>query len=154
MKILHSDQGVFEGGNSIFLAGPTPRNSNTQSWRPNAVQILKKYNFSGTVLIPERTDWSVQFDYLDQAEWELDSLEKASRIVFWVPRDMSNMPALTTNVEFGYWLAKTPSKILYGRPDNAPSTRYLDFLYSKHCSNLTFNSLEELLRNTVWDFLF
>lgn len=150
MKVLHSDQGLFDGGPSIFLAGPTPRDSNTLSWRLEALRILESLKFDGTVLVPERQNWSSLIDYADQIDWELDSLTKASVIAFWVPRNMANMPALTTNVEFGYWLAKSPERVLYGRPNNATNIRYLDSLYKKECpSGLVYTSLLDLLAKSV-----
>jgi hypothetical protein len=36
--------------------------------------------------------------------WEREGLIKASVIFFWIPRGLPDMPAFTTNVEFGYWL--------------------------------------------------
>ncbi len=150
MKILYSDGGLFKDDtHSIFLAGPTPRSSDVLSWRPQAIDIIQKLNYDGTVLVPERKNWESRFDYKDQIEWELDSLSKASSIVFWIPRNMKNMPALTTNVEFGYWLADTPHKILYGRPDNAEHIGYLDFLYSKHVKQPIHNDLKNLLERAV-----
>ncbi len=54
MNIIYSgDPPVFEAP-SLFLAGPTPRRAEVLSWRPEAIQILGKGRFSGTVLIPER----------------------------------------------------------------------------------------------------
>lgn len=132
MKTLYSDQGLFnQEGTSIFLGGPTPRKKEITSWRPQAVKLLESLGFSGTVLIPERQYWAVKFDYTDQVDWEEDSLSKATVILFWVPRDMETMPALTTNVEFGFWMAKDPEKVIYGRPDDAANIRYLDWLYKK-----------------------
>ena len=36
--------------------------------------------------------------------WDREGLIKASVIFFWIPRGLPDMPAFTTNVEFGYWL--------------------------------------------------
>lgn len=148
MKILYSDQEMFTGGLSIFLAGPTPRKQEVPSWRPYAVEILEKLDFQGTVLIPEREGGWAKTNYEDQAEWELAGLALCSKILFWVPREMVTMPALTTNVEFGYWLAKSPERVLYGRPDDAPSTKYLDWLYLREYNKpqaYVFHSLEWLV---------
>lgn len=129
MKILYSDQEQFTGGLSIFLAGPTPRKPEVPSWRPQAIEWLEKWDFTGTVLIPERQSGWAKANYEDQADWERAGLALCTKIAFWVPREMVTMPALTTNVEFGYWLAKTPERIIYGRPDDAFATKYLDWLY-------------------------
>lgn len=40
MKINYSDQRVIKGKQSIFLAGPTPRNKEGISWRVNACKLL------------------------------------------------------------------------------------------------------------------
>ncbi len=57
------------------------------------------------------------------------------------------MPAFTTNVEFGLYL--NSGKIVYGRPDNAPKNRYLDYIYEKEYSKKPFSSLEETLKTCV-----
>jgi len=130
MKTYFSDELLptdFDG--SVFLAGPTPRDRALKSWRPMAVEML---TFGGTFkkcFIPERKDWKVGFDYIDQVEWELEALEKCSVILFWVPRDIKTMPAFTTNVEFGMFVRD--SRSVYGRPPNAENCRYLDYVYKK-----------------------
>jgi hypothetical protein len=169
MRTLHSDEERFGGGPSIFLAGPTPRwvrrswlgsvwhgvltklglRSEVTSWRPEAVRILRELGFQGTVLIPERTDWLAQFDYTDQTEWEDAGLSGSTVTIFWVPREMKSMPALTTNVEFGEWIARTPDKVLYGRPKKAEHIRYLDWKYKKLTGRTPSKTLENLLREAV-----
>lgn len=149
MKTLYSDQPPFNGvGKSLFLAGPSPRKTEVLSWRPEALKIIESLDFDGTVLVPERRDWSSKFDYLDQVEWEEQGLRLSSIIVFWVPRELKTMIGLTTNVEFGYWMAKCPEKVIYGRPEEAQSCRYLDWMYQKETSCF-FNTLESLLTKAV-----
>jgi hypothetical protein len=46
-----------------------------------------------------------------------------------VPRDPATLPGFTTNVEFGRFVGRKPC--VYGRPDGAPHTGYLDWLYNK-----------------------
>lgn len=103
MKVFYSDQPLNLDLNlyTIFLAGPTPRSEEVKSWRPEALNILKKINFSGQVLVPEQSDKKWKNDYLDQVEWEFSGLSIANAIVFWIPRKLPEMPAFTTNVEFG-----------------------------------------------------
>src|SRR5581483_11776507 len=103
MNVIYTPEEIVTH-RSIFLAGPTPRSSHVKSWRPEAINILRESNFSGTVLVPERRDWTVKFDYIEQVEWEWKGLEDCSIIVFWVPRDLQTMPAFTTNVEFGSYV--------------------------------------------------
>lgn len=146
MKTLYADEPRFENGLSIFLAGPTPRAKDVPSWRPEAIKTLEALGFTGTVLIPERKDWSVKFEYTDQIEWEAAGLDGATAILFWVPRRMDTMPALTTNIEFGYWIAKDAAKLVYGRPDDAASVRYLDEMFKKYNGSAIPNTLEASLR--------
>ena len=124
MEILFSDQPLVIRHPSLFLAGPTPRCSHVASWRPEALDILRQLGFAGTVLVPERRDWSAKFDYLDQVEWEYAGLEACSVLTFWVPRDLERLPGFTTNVEFGRYVAS--GRVVYGRPQCAPHTSYLD----------------------------
>lgn len=115
---------------AIFLAGPTPRDSETPSWRPEALRLLEEAGYDGVVFVPESADGQFKGSYTDQVEWEERGLEMADRIVFWVPRDLRTMPAFTTNVEFGRYVQS--GKVILGRPDGAPKTRYLDWLGEKN----------------------
>ena len=132
---------------SLFLAGPTPRSSEVPSWRPQALEVLRGLGFPGTVLVPERRDWSARFDYLDQVEWEFKGLEAATVLVFWVPRRLPQLLGLTTNVEFGRYVAS--GRCLYGRSDGAAHTRYLDWLCTKLTDKTPATTLEGLLQEVV-----
>lgn len=145
MKIFTPDKSVPEiKGPRIFLAGPTPRSPDVKSWRPEALRILADLKFDGNVFVPERSDWTVQFDYYDQVEWEYDSLSLATIIAFWIPRELKSMPAFTTNVEFGLYIRQKP--VVYGRPEGAPNTRYLDWLYRKMTLRDALPNLEATLQ--------
>jgi hypothetical protein len=112
---------------SIFLAGPTPRDSQTPSWRPEALKILEGLPGLPEILavfIPEARDGSRQADYENQIAWEDRFLAVADVIAFWVPREMGSMPALTTNVEFGRYEAS--GRIVLGFPPGATHVRYLE----------------------------
>jgi len=131
---------------SIFLAGPTPRDQNTPSWRPEALRILDKLGYDGYVFIPEDRSGTFSGDYTAQVEWETAALNVADIIVFWVPRDMKTMPALTTNVEFGIWMDS--GKVVLGAPDSAVKNTYLKWW----ASNLKVpfsNSLETTLQAAI-----
>lgn len=147
MIINYSDQEVLKGTQSIFLAGPTPRDKEITSWRNEACKILEKLNFDGLVYIPEYSSWKPKADYVDQAMWERKALTHASIIVFWIPRKLPEMPAFTTNVEFGYW--SHTNKVIYGRPDNAEKIKYLDWLYKLDYNEEPINNLEELLTKAI-----
>ena len=147
MIINFSDQKVIKGEKSIFLAGPTPRNDDIESWRKYACEYLEKIGFDGVVYIPEYSNWKHKVNYLDQVMWEREALSNATIITFWIPRSIPDMPAFTTNVEFGYWIHT--GKILYGRPNGAPKNRYLDWLYKIDTEKEPFDNLNDLLTNSV-----
>lgn len=109
---------------SIFLAGPSPRGNEEYSWRPEAIEILESLGYTGTVYVPLPRDGQYHDDYDDraQANWELDQLETADVIVFWIPRDLVTLPGFTTNVEFGMFCRKNA---VLGFPMGTPKMRYL-----------------------------
>ena len=154
LTINYSDQPVEEGGQSIFLAGPTARSQELSSWRGRAVEILEKLGFTGRVYIPERRD-DPNYDYVKQLDWEWDALHAASVIVFWVPRHIDpslkslGMPGFTTNVEFGFHLQRAPEKIVYGRPKDSQKNRYLDAIYKKQTGREPMTDLESTLMEAV-----
>lgn len=115
---------------SIFLAGPTPRDQETPSWRPEALQILEELGYDGHVFIPEPHDGKWLKDYEGQVEWEDAALNQADCILFWVPRDLDTMPAFTTNDEWGYW--KSSGKVVFGAPEDAPKMAYQKHYAEKH----------------------
>ena len=147
MKINYSDQEVIKGEKSIFLAGPTPRDNNIISWRKDACKYLEERGFDGVVYVPEFSDWKPLESYNNQVMWEREALTEATVIVFWIPRKLPDMPAFTTNVEFGYWLHT--GKVLYGRPDGAVKTRYLDWLYELDYNKKPINEIEKLLDSAI-----
>jgi nucleoside 2-deoxyribosyltransferase len=147
MKIYYSDQKLpTEVTKTIFLAGPTPRDSDTKTWRTEAIEILKKLNFNGEVFIPEPSTGKFLHEYTDQIEWELTAMKMADSIIFWVPRELKKMPALTTNVEFGYWI--NSGKVVFGFPENAEKIRYLEYLAKKHNVHC-YNHLEEVVKESL-----
>lgn len=147
MIINYSDQKVIKNKKSIFIAGPTPRDENVKSWRTIACEKLSELGFDGVVYVPEYSSWKPKEDYVDQAMWEREALTEATVIMFWIPRSLPDMPAFTTNVEFGYWLHS--GKVIYGRPDNAKKIKYLDWLYKEDYNKNPINDLDELLRESI-----
>ena len=147
MIINYSDQEVIKKQKSIFLAGPTPRNSNTDSWRRGACKKLEELGFDGVVYVPEYSTWKQKSDYVDQAMWERKALTEATVIMFWIPRSLPDMPAFTTNVEFGYWLHS--GKIIYGHPEIAQKVKYLDWLYKTDYNKEPILNLDELLNESI-----
>lgn len=148
MIINYSDKPVIKGEKSIFLAGPTPRSLDVETWRKEAIRILNDLGFDGIVYVPELEVDNRTFNYDNQVWWEREALYNANAIVFWIPRS-SQLPAFTTNVEYGYWIAKNNNKVIYGRPDDSEKNRYLDWLYKTETGNKPINNLEELLKGAV-----
>lgn len=148
-----SDQNIIinENKRSIFLAGPTLRNSNFEnSWRKTACDILEQHNFEGIVYIPEFSKGDNPFDFLSQAEWERGGLMNASKIVFYIPRKLPDLPGFTTNVEFGMYLAKRPNDVLLASPLNSEKNRYLEWLYKKECPEKNiFRNLDDVLAEAI-----
>lgn len=140
LKIHYSDEDISSPKSpAIFLAGPTPRTAEVPSWRPKAIELFKHQGFEGSIFIPEAQS-GVYTSYIHQVEWEFHHLEKADKILFWIPRNLKTMPAFTTNVEFGLYVKS--GKIIYARPDSAPKNKYLDALYQKFNDTPIFDSLE------------
>ena len=115
---------------SVFLAGPTPRDDVTPSWRPEAVEIFDRIGFfkhdDGMIFAPE--PWGG--DWTEQVEWEENHLKKASCIMFWIDRNLKTMPGFTTNIEWGVWCKSR--KVVLGAPSNAPKTRYIKHYANKY----------------------
>lgn len=147
MIINYSDQEVIKGRKSIFLAGPTPRGENVVSWRTEVCKILDQMGFDGVIYVPEYSTWKPKADYVDQAMWERIALTNTTVILFWIPRELPDMPAFTTNVEFGYWLHS--GKVIYGRPNDASKIKYLDWLYKLDYGKNPYEDLHSLLEASI-----
>jgi len=124
MKILYTLE-QNEAKNSIFLAGPTYRNPNRISWRKEAVKLLKAQKYKGIVCYPEWENKTqpINWSYKQQIDWESKYLSKAKVILFWIPRNMKDLPGLTTNIEFGEWMKS--GKIVVGAPTDAEHIKYI-----------------------------
>jgi 8-oxo-dGTP pyrophosphatase MutT (NUDIX family) len=114
---------------SVFLAGPTPRTAEVASWRPAALALLAERGYDGVVFVPEPRDGGPVRSYIAQVDWELDALACADCILFWIPRELAQLPGFTTNVEFGYWARS--GKCILGAPPGAPKLTYLDALAAR-----------------------
>lgn len=147
MIINYSDQEVIKNKKSIFIAGPTPRSNHIESWRTIACKKLEELGFDGIVYVPEYSTWKPKEDYVDQAMWERIALTEATVILFWIPRELPDMPAFTTNVEFGYWLHS--GKVIYGHPENAKKVKYLDWLYKLDYNKEPILSFDDLLKESI-----
>lgn len=139
---------------SIFLAGPTPRRDHPfPSWRPDALKILVDRKFDGTIFLPEDEKGleaqMCTLDYMDweeQIEWEEKALETAICILFWVPRRLPEMPAFTTNDEWGFW--KKSGKVVFGSPPGAIKTGYQRYYAKKYNVPLS-DTLEDTVDSAI-----
>ncbi len=147
MIVNDNREKVLKNKPAIFLAGPTHRGAEITPWRQEALELLERNGFAGVVYCPEYVTNGSETEFLWQRKWEAEAMQAADIIVFWVPRDLTYLPGFTTNVEFGYWL--TSNKVVYGRPDNAPETRYLDWLYQRHYQVKPYNALSQLIRDVI-----
>ncbi len=138
---------------SIFLVGPTPREGDITSWRPEALTaIANAYKETGSeldlvIFIPEPRD-QMTYHYREQVEWEKQHLDLADILFTWVPRDLkTSLKGLTTNIEFGKYVES--GKLFYGRPDNADNIDYLDWLYTKATTRQPTNTLTALTKEVL-----
>lgn len=150
MKIIYAHEPLVDLKNTIFLAGPTPRNAETKSWRPDFIQELNNVHFDGTVLVPEASDGIWKNDYIGQVKWELEAINKADIIAFWIPRSIPDMPGFTTNVEFGMCVTDVNKFILYGRPNDAEKNSYLDFLYTEYVCETPYNTITDMVDRILY----
>ena len=129
LLLNYSNEPVKTYGRSVFLAGPTPRSKDVKSWRPEAIGYFREFGFDGTLYIPEHSDGSKNIDKPKQYAWEWEALDKATVILFWIPRNRETMLGLTTNNEMGYY--GSMKKAIYGRPNDAWSISYQDAWYRR-----------------------
>jgi hypothetical protein len=135
LNLVHAREPV-PTGTSVFLAGPTPRSDAVRSWRPAAIDtIAAQWRGSEplTVFIPEDRNRSRTFRYEQQVDWEIEARDRARAILFWIPRDMTTLPGMTTNVEFG--MDVTTGRAVLGCPPGCPNpehNRYLIYLARRH----------------------
>jgi hypothetical protein len=68
--------------------------------------------------------------------------------MFWIPRTRE-LIGLTTNMEFGYWQARDPNKMVYGRPDDAYRIQYLDIMWEAASKGIYEPIIYHTLEETV-----
>ena len=152
MQICYSNNKPEINNNSIFLAGPTKRNSDVSiSWRMDAVKILEKYNFNGIVHIPEYSPGnSFNKEKLpEQIHWKWQCLDTAGVIMFWMPRSIPDMLGLTTNIEFGRHITLKPDNVVLGFPKNAQKMFYLEELYQEVTNRIPCKTLQSTIQKSL-----
>lgn len=140
--------------NSIFLAGPCPRENFADDWRFKAFEILKELGFDGTVITPTNKDYQQYLQnhdrdatLLQQTKWEYDTMHKCSALVFWIPRSKKH-PARTTNIEFGEWHDK--DGVYIGWPADAEHNEYLQKRAFDMSGKPIYGDLRTMLTEVVY----
>lgn len=152
---------------TIFLAGPNPRYKEgdvvEETWRHRALKYLEDYGYDGHVFIPlpkgcftiGAAVTNPVTDYNHQVDWEDKAMARADVLLFYVDR-RNGLQGLTTNIEFGRYLDS--GRMVYGRPNDAENTRYLDEQMRKRnrmvCSDhdtILDNGLHCSLKRCVYD---
>ena len=127
---IYAEEDIPALGTKVFLAGPTPRSLDVESWRPAIVKMLRESGYKGDILLPEKRNIEEGYDYVTQVAWESDALDASDLIIFWVRRNLETMPGFTTNIEFGEWMRS--GKIVLGFPLDADKMRYMQMKAEKH----------------------
>lgn len=142
MKLTYAGEKLETSKFNIFLAGPTPREVTVKSWRPDFVKELKRKKFKGSAFLPENRIIGSPYDFDTQISWEVSGLKRANLIVFWIPRNLKDMPAFTTNIEFGEFMHS--GKIVVGFPPESVNNRYIKKRCEMHDIPL-FHTIEEIV---------
>jgi hypothetical protein len=148
MKVFYAQEEVPNiDAFSVFLVGPTPRKEGVQSWRPEMIRHLTEMHFKGVVYSPEPRDgkWLGNWDH--QVQWEKKHLDSCNVIIAWVARSLPDMPAFTTNVEFGRYVGS--GKMVYGRPCWAEKVGYLDWLYKEVTTHEPYDNMRDIAEDVV-----
>ena len=104
-------------GVCLYFAGPTWLAEGEVNWHEIGIAHLRERNFSGTVILPMPRDGNWRGDDAAQIAWQLKAQQRATVIVFWMPR-----MGPVTNIEFGEWCRS--GKIVLGSPPGTPKTDY------------------------------
>ena len=141
MQIICYNDKLIKKSNSIFLAGPTLKNS--QSWRLEAIKILERLNFDGIVYVPEFKNPNDKKICFDEYSWDKLGIMMSSVVVLWMPDFSLDMLKFVSLHEMKNWF--NTGKVVYGRPENSKKTRYLDMIYELNYHETPSKTLEELL---------
>jgi len=155
MQLLFSDKEIEDiefPNKTIFLAGPSPRDSKTKGWRQEFIEKMRELGLNDvSVFIPEPQDFfegtkdlDPNFSYSNQIEWEHKGLEMAKYRVFYLARKLPDMMGLTTNIEFGYWFHKAPNSLLVGIPKDSDKNRYIEYIMKKQGLSI-YRNMQEII---------
>ncbi|MFF4322750.1 nucleoside 2-deoxyribosyltransferase domain-containing protein [Streptomyces sp. NPDC001568] len=127
VRVVHVGQEPPESwAAAVYLCGPTPADPAEPSWRPDAVAALRSV-WSGAgrlvVFLPEPPAGGGYPAYPDQVAWEEDAMRRSDVILFWIPRDMTRLPGLVSNIKWGTWCDS--GRAVLGAPPEAERMDYL-----------------------------
>lgn len=121
------------------------------------MRLLGKFTLTGDIAVyyPEPEDalnWNPEGDA--HTNWERDALVQADVILFWIPRNLKHLPGLRTNVEWGFWIARNPGKLVLGYPsEDTPGTNSMRNdarLYGIPTTTCLSKGLELALGKILW----
>lgn len=156
MQLIFSDQEYPTNvTKSIYLAGPSPRykkgdSVKTNTWRHQAVQLLKELNYDGHVIIPlcsymfrEGIVGDNCFSYKKQAKWENVAMHSCDILLFNL--DRRDSPGATTNIELGEFF--NSCKSVYVIPNSLGN----DYIFERLRSSNTnmYSSLKDGLEYSL-----
>jgi hypothetical protein len=178
MNIIFSDQGFPKQiTKSLFLAGPSPRDSNVFDWKFEAVSKLEDKKFDGTIFVPiiskvflkgyfeyrksinKQTSLidediynsifisNQKWNYDNQVEWEIKARNMADINLFWVDRDINGGMPGFTT-NIEFGEDLSCGKMIYGRPDKSDKCNYLDKRIALN-KKLKFNDLDSILNESL-----
>ena len=75
-------------------------------------------------------------------------MDNCSRIIFWVPRS-DELPGFTTNLEFGWYLARRPDNVIFGYPSTATKMQWMTKKYEQIKSKIPCKTLEETIKEAL-----
>lgn len=157
MKLVYTGEHCQNFRNSIFLAGCSYRDGslNSMSWRREIELIIQQKEVETsvefTLIIPEMNpNIPLYLTSEDIYRWETFMLSRSSSILFWIPRDMQDLPGLTTNIEFGEWMSK--EGVFVGYPDDAEKNGSIK-VRCEHYNKVIHNNLYGLVQAVIDDLL-
>lgn len=134
-------------GPTIFLGGSI---IGAEDWQSKAVDLIINH---ASVFNPRRPWFGTAEDrkgnksdiFVEQVEWELDYLQKADIILFWLPKDTWGR---TSRFEIG-WIAGQGKPIVVGIEEGFPGERYLRHVLENRLGLKTYKTLQETCEEAV-----
>jgi 8-oxo-dGTP pyrophosphatase MutT (NUDIX family) len=149
VRVVHAGETPpAEWSASLYLAGPTPRSGDVESWRPQALAEIEKQWTNGAglvVFVPEPRSGARWPDYDNQREWELYWGDRTDTVLFWISRG-PGMLGLTSNDEWGRW--KDSGRVVLGAPPEAEHVRYQRAYAAEH-HTIVADTLPDTVRHAL-----